>query len=183
MRRCFFSFKLQPNQSLCFRGEAGAFFLLNCNPTKACASEVKRVSAEKTASRVTAFLCCNADGLENMKLMVMGRSQKPRCSKNTGSLPCMYKANKKAWMTAKFFRKFLTQFDRKMACKNGQFALHRPVLCLPERGSPTSCESGFLPENATSRLQPLDAGIINNVKHHFKVMLVQQLLDKINQKD
>ncbi|KAL1476956.1 hypothetical protein MTO96_036118 [Rhipicephalus appendiculatus] len=41
----------------------------------------------------------------------------------------------------------------------------------------------FLPANTTSRLQPLDTGIIRNVKHHFKGLLVRRLLAKIDRKD
>ncbi|KAH7946068.1 hypothetical protein HPB49_019942 [Dermacentor silvarum] len=41
----------------------------------------------------------------------------------------------------------------------------------------------FLPKNTTSHLQLLDAGIIRNVKHHFKVLLVRRLLAKIDHKD
>lgn len=41
----------------------------------------------------------------------------------------------------------------------------------------------FLPPSATSHLQPLDAGIIKTVKHHFKGLLVRRLLAKIDRKD
>lgn len=158
-------FNLQPNKSLCFRGEA-------CQ------------GGQNSKQRVTVLFCCNADGSEKLKLTVIGRSQKPRCFKNAGSLPCVYKANKKAWMTGEFFREFLTQLDRKMASKNrkvllfiDQCSAHPKEVVLPH------VKVVFLPANTTSRLQPLDAGIIKNIKHHFKGMLVRRLLAKINRKD
>ena len=37
----------------------------------------------------------------------------------------------------------------------------------------------FLPVNTTSRLQPLDAGIIKNFKVHYRTHLLQHTLSKI----
>lgn len=41
----------------------------------------------------------------------------------------------------------------------------------------------FLPANMTTHLQPLDAGLIQNAKHHFKGLLVRRLPAKIDRKD
>ena len=38
----------------------------------------------------------------------------------------------------------------------------------------------FLPKNTTSRLQPLDAGIIQNVKVKYRKSLVNYVLSRIN---
>jgi hypothetical protein len=41
----------------------------------------------------------------------------------------------------------------------------------------------FFPPNMTSVVQPMDQGIIKNVKHHYRTLLVQNLLqdgDKID---
>lgn len=65
----------------------------------------------------------NADGLETMQLTVIGKSKQPRCFRSARRLPCLYKGNKKAWMTVDFFREFLTYLDRKMAAKNWKFLL------------------------------------------------------------
>ena len=39
----------------------------------------------------------------------------------------------------------------------------------------------FLPENTTSRLQPLDAGIIKNFKVHYRRQLLKHVLTKVNE--
>ena len=39
----------------------------------------------------------------------------------------------------------------------------------------------FLPANTTSRLQPLDAGIINNFKVHYRRQLLKHVLTKVNE--
>ena len=41
----------------------------------------------------------------------------------------------------------------------------------------------FLPTNITSRLQPLDAGTIKNLKGHYRRVLLQHILEKIESND
>ena len=41
----------------------------------------------------------------------------------------------------------------------------------------------FLPANTTSRLQPLDLGIIKNFKFHYRQLFLQYVLTKIEECD
>ncbi|XP_064475501.1 tigger transposable element-derived protein 6-like [Ornithodoros turicata] len=158
-------FNVQPGKSLCFKGQ-------NCQ------------GGEKSKQRVTVLFCCNADGSEKMKLTVIRRSLKPRCFKHAGRLPCLYKANKKAWMTGSLFEEFLPYLDRKMACSNRKIVLIIDQCSAhPKQDELQKVKVLFLPPNATSHLQPLDAGIIRNVRHHFKELLMRRLLAKIDRKD
>jgi len=61
-----------------------------------------------------AAVCCNMTGTEKCLLFVTGKLQNPRCFKNVKSLPVMYKANKRAWMTGELFEEWVVAFDRKM---------------------------------------------------------------------
>ncbi|KAH8038696.1 hypothetical protein HPB51_002840 [Rhipicephalus microplus] len=158
-------FNLQPEKSLCLKG-------------KACRG------GKKSKERITVLLCCNADGSEKLKLTVVGKFQKPRCLKRESHLPCVYRANKKAWMTAALFEEFLSLLDRRMACKNRKILLFLDQCAAhPRQVTLQNVKLVFLPANATTHLQPLDAGIIKNVKHHFKSFLVRRLLAKIDRKD
>jgi len=38
----------------------------------------------------------------------------------------------------------------------------------------------FLPKNTTSRLQPLDAGIIKNFKCHYRAFVIKHVIAKID---
>ena len=40
----------------------------------------------------------------------------------------------------------------------------------------------FLPKNTTSRLQPLDAGIIQNVKVKYRKLLLKFVISRVNDK-
>nr|XP_037272856.1 tigger transposable element-derived protein 6-like [Rhipicephalus microplus] len=163
--------------------EAGLFF--NLQPEKSLYFKGKECrGGKKSKERITVLLCCNADGSEKLKLTVVGKFQKPRCFKRKNHLPCVYRANKKAWMTAALFEEFLSLLDRRMAYKNRKILLFLDQCAAhPRQVTLQNVKLFFLPANATTHLQPLDAGIVRNVKHHFKSLLVRRLLAKIDRKD
>lgn len=88
-------YRLMPDRTLAFKGES-------CHGGK------------KSKERLTALLCCNADGSDKLNPLIIGKSKNPRCFKNVKKLPCDYTSNKTAWMTSNIFLDFLHKFDRKM---------------------------------------------------------------------
>jgi hypothetical protein len=72
---------------------------------------------------VTVLLCCNADGSEKLRPMIVGTFEKPQCMKSVKHYPCDYKESKNAWVTGKIFREWLLYLEREMACKSRQFLL------------------------------------------------------------
>ncbi|XP_072145362.1 tigger transposable element-derived protein 6-like [Dermacentor andersoni] len=148
--------------------------------------EVRRVKTEKKSKeRVTVLLCCNADGTEKLKPTVIGKYWKPRCFSRNPRLPVIYKANKKAWMTGALFTELLTFLDARMRAAN------RRILLVLDNCAAHPVDTSwlqnvkviFLPPNCTSHLQPLDAGIIRNMKFHFRSLLIRRFLAKIDRKD
>ena len=113
----------------------------------------------------------------------MGKSSNPRCFKgvNQAALGVQYEANKKAWMVSDLFRSWLKSLDRKFA------AAGRNILMFIDNcpAHPTldfeHVELVFLPPNTTSRLQPMDAGIIQAMKLRYRRCIVQHLLARIDQ--
>jgi hypothetical protein len=121
---------------------------------------------------LTVFLCCNAEGIEKLAPLVTGKFAKPRRFKNISTLQCKYTNNSNAWMTANIFH-FLRQFDARMGPSN------RKVLLFVDK-CPThppytffkNVKVVFLPANCTSRLQPLDLGVIHCLKAKYRKSVV-----------
>lgn len=123
------------------------------------------------------LLCCNADGSEKLKPLVIGKSEKPQCFKNVKTFPTKYLANKKAWVTGKIFTDWLQGVDKQMASQNRHILMFIDGCSAhPKDVLLTNTEVHFLPANSTSKLQPLDLGIIRTVKVHYRSRLLKRTL-------
>lgn len=93
------------------------------------------------------------------------------------TLPVAYKNNAKAWMTGVLFNAWLEEINRRMDRQNRDILLfvdncsaHNVSMCL------TRVRVLFLPANTTSKLQPLDQGIIENFKVFYRHDIVLHIL-------
>lgn len=155
-------YKLLPNQTLGSKGEKGM---------------------KKIKDRLTALLCCNADGSDKCKLLLIGKSEKPRALKglNFGNLPCEYTHTSKAWMTEDVMMAWLARWNAKLNAER------RRIHLLLDNASSHDVDSTqlsniklhFLPPNMTAHIQPLDQGIIRAFKAHYKSRLVRKLISGI----
>ncbi|KZO92477.1 DDE-domain-containing protein, partial [Calocera viscosa TUFC12733] len=132
--------------------------------------------------RITLAFTVNATGTERLPPLFIGHSARPRCfKKKTGSqLGFDYYANKKAWMTGHVFQRYLEAFDRQMREQG------RKVLLLIDNAPShifdksviTNIQVEFFPPNMTSRIQPLDAGVIRAFKAHYKRFFCERAIDR-----
>uniref|UniRef100_H3A303 HTH CENPB-type domain-containing protein n=1 Tax=Latimeria chalumnae TaxID=7897 RepID=H3A303_LATCH len=121
----------------------------------------------------TVMAVANMDGSEKLKLLVISKSQKPRCFKNVKSLPVDYKVNTQAWTTSDIFSEWVKTFDRKMECQKRKVLLfidNCPVH--PTIATLKATTMIFLPLNSTSKLQPIDEGIIKSFKQNYRCLLL-----------
>ena len=119
-------------------------------------------------------------GSEKFPLLVIGNSKRPRSFKNK-EIPVTYKENSKAWMTAEIFEEMLRPWDgrlgqqgcRVLVCRDN-FSGHPPELQL------NNIQQVFFPPNTTANSQPMDQGIIENFKRHYKKLLLCRRLEAMD---
>lgn len=120
--------------------------------------------------------------------MIIGTAKKPRVfRKRTGQeLGFDYHNNKKAWMKADLFREWLLRFnewikegssERKVALLIDNCSAHGGKETIPELSNVTVI---YFHPNTTSKLQPLDAGIIAAVKTRYRKSQLERVLDMID---
>ena len=158
--------------------ETGLFY--NMPPDSTIARQ-RIEGSKKDKTRITIAFTCNADGLDRFLPLFIGHAAKPRCfDKKTGEqLGYWYFNNKKAWMTGVLFQKYLQRLDR---------YVNRSILLVIDNASSHIAEGLefrnvkvlCLPPNTTSKLQPLDAGIIAAFKKHYRKKQVLWGLDQLD---
>ena len=93
-----------------------------------------------------------------------------------------YYANKRAWMNSELMEKLLIQPKRKYS------AIDRKIILFMYNAPshPPTFETAFshlkvvfLPKNTTSKLQPLNAGMIENFKIHYRKQLLQHVVPRV----
>lgn len=90
-------YKLTPDKTLRFTGES-------CSGGKL------------SKDRITVLVAANMSGTEKRKLLIIGKSARPRSFKNK-QLPVKYKFNNKAWMTSEIFTNELQDWDNELSQK------------------------------------------------------------------
>lgn len=130
--------------------------------------------------RLTISLCVNGFG-EFEKPLVIGKSEKPRCFKNINikNLPFIWKWNKKAWMTSLIFTEWLTSFNRRLTFQKRYVLLFVDNAACHTDMQLSNIKLIYFPPNCTSVLQPLDQGIIRNVKCTYRKNMLCSLLSKV----
>ncbi|GFV68422.1 tigger transposable element-derived protein 6 [Trichonephila clavipes] len=111
--------------------------------------------------RLTILLAVNMDGSEKITPLVIGKSAKPWCFKDINSFPTKYRSNKKAWMTTELFNEWLVSLNSDMKREKRHIILFLDNCTVHNNAPPLSnVKLQCFPPNSTSKLQPLDQGII-----------------------
>lgn len=161
--------------------ESGLFYKMRPGKTMSFKSDACH-GGKQSKERVSVLFCCNMSGTEKERLLVIGKSKRPRCFSNFRHIPVTYESNQNAWMTSSIFNSWLLKFDQKMDAQK------RHVLLFVDN---TSCHTKvpvlkatkvvFFPPNTTSHLQPIDQGVVHSVKSQYRTRLVERLLFDMQQ--
>ena len=159
--------------------ETGLFWKLA--PTRTIKKKSPQTAGLKLQkARSTILLGGNASGDHKLKPFFIHTSQNPLCFKKVRDkkkLPVIWAANKKAWMTSVLFEQwfkenFIPEVKLYCARKNIPFK----ILLLVDNCTAhpdlshidPNVRMEFLPANTTSRIQPMDQGVIANAKANYK---------------
>lgn len=160
--------------------ESGFFFRSSANKTlRMKGGECK---GDKTSKeRLTVMLCANAVGSKE-RALVIGKSKKPRCFKNTNMsmLPVTYYHSSKAWMTSAIMEDYLTKLDQKMGRQNRKILLFMDnAASHPHHVTLKNIKICFLPANISSKSQPMDQGIIQALKLKYRKKQLRRIIQKM----
>ena len=134
------------------------------------------------------MLCTNMTGTDKLKPLLIGKSARPQCLQRKGisinDLKVDYYHNKKGWMTAVIFEHWLQSWNKLLVNQR------RHVLLLIDN-APSHITDEYsnirvqhLPPNTTSKIQPLDQGILRIAKLQYrKLMTVDYLKGIENNED
>ena len=161
--------------------ETGLFF--KCLPSKTLHPKGEKChNGEKSKERVTILFTCSQIG-EKLRPLVIGKSAKPRCFNglNSTNFGVFYRNNKSAWMTEILWNEWLVKIDKHFREQQ------RNILLFVDNFSAhlkpphmTNIKIIFFPANCTSKLQPLDQGIIACFKRYYKSTMLDRLIQSID---
>lgn len=158
--------------------ETGLFF--KCLPSRTLAfRNEKCVGGKKSKERITVMVGSNWSGTEKLRLLVIGKSKNPRCFKGLQYLEVDYENNSKSWMTSELYEKWLLKLDKKFAAQKRKILLfidNCPAHPKSAQSKVTNIKIVYFPPNMTSSLQPMDQGIIQNLKHHYRKRILKKVL-------
>lgn len=142
---------------------------------------------KKCKKRITIDFLVSATGAKETPVVIWNsKSQRYFRGFDVRSLPvnCKYYSHK-SWMTGEIFVDYLASFNLKMRAERWSVLLlldnvgcHPPEM-LQDKFS--NVKILFVPPNTTSKLQPLDLGIIANFKSHYKHLFLRYVLDRIDE--
>ena len=150
-----FFWKSMPDHTLAFRNEAVR-------------------GGKQSKERVTLLVGASMTG-EKLPLLIIGRSKHPRCfPRDLSKLPTSYSSSQKGWMNSFLFEKWLRELDDQLTRRIGMVIDNCPAH--PHIQGLKNIKLVFLPPNTTSKTQPMDAGVIRSLKHHYRTSLAKKRL-------
>ncbi len=132
-----------------------------------------------------AFFANAAGGKEQP--IVIGKAAKLRCFKGIRDPKkpegILYYSNPKAWMNTEVMTDILTALNRRLIRQGRNVLIFIDNVSSHDPALKDQHQDHFLPKNTTSKLQPLDAGIIQIFKVHYWRLLLKHNIVMLAQID
>ena len=115
---------------------------------------------------------------EMEKPSVIGKAAKLRCFRDLDvwKLPVEWRSNKKAWMTSQVMEEWLTAFNGRIKMQNRHVLLFLDNATCHLHIKLSNVRLAWFSPITTSVSQPMDQGIVRNVKVHYRKLLMQSSL-------
>ncbi|XP_049313177.1 tigger transposable element-derived protein 4-like [Bactrocera dorsalis] len=123
--------------------------------------------------------CKQYEWFRKVEIASYRKSKNPGCFKGIKSLDVDYEYNKKAWMTSEIYDKWLKSLDKVFVAQNRKILLfvdNCPAHPKNVQANLKNIKLQYFPPNLTSVLQPMDQGIIQNLKQHYRKRIVMKVL-------
>lgn len=170
--------------------ETDLFWRMLPNPDSVV-NEVK-ASVRAYRERMTVLCCANANGTHKLPLVCVGRGKKSRIftSHEIKTMPAHYYAQETAWMDRDIFREwFHNHFVPSVREHLRSQGLKESALLLIDRSTShpedqyLRTEDGdfichFFPPKVKTLIQPMEQGIISNMKRYYRRDLLLDLINK-----
>ena len=148
------------------KDEAGLF--CRCLPNRTRVFKTDKCAGGKLSNKRLTVLVTASMVEEKLPPLFIGKSANSRCFKSIKKLPLPCESNKKAWITATIFKKWVKKLDSRMRKSNRTVALVL-VNCTarPNVIGLTNFKLIFLPSNTTVKTQPRDVGRKRTLRSTF----------------
>lgn len=163
-------------------GEAALFY--NLLPDRSLA--VKGDDGHKWTwikERITLLVAVNMDGSEKLPLFIIGQhpnGQPKGDSDLVDAFPLLFETNDSALMTSVLFESWVRQLDRQFQASNRKISIvlescpaHSNIEDL------SNVDLVFLPADASSRLQPVERGVIHALKSLYRRSVLKKLVEAL----
>lgn len=168
--------------------ETGLYW--KCLPRKTLAYECETSAPghKIQKQRLTVLCCGNASGSHFLKPLVIGTARKPRAFskiKDVNNLPVNYYNNKSAWMDREIFTNwFKTKYIPSVRQHLESLGLPQKAVLLLDNAPSHPNEDilksedcnifvKYLPSNVTALIQPMDQGVLQNLKTIYRRNLLK----------
>ncbi|XP_063775370.1 jerky protein homolog [Pseudophryne corroboree] len=172
--------------------ETSLFWRYCPRKTLTTADDSAPTGIKDSKERITVLGCANAAGTHKSKLVVIGKSLRPRCLKGVNFIPVHYYANRKAWVTREIFSDWFHKHfvpEARAHCREAGLDDDCKILLLLDNCSAhpsaellikNNVYVIYFPPNVTSLIQPCDQGILRSLKSKYKNSFLNNMLAAVN---
>lgn len=155
-------------------GEAALLF-------RAVPEDLPVASREEAQDQLTTLLCTNLDASDKRDILVIGKEAQPFGCQGVRQekVPVTYRVNCQAWMTAAIFTEWLQTFNADMKGKQRKVALFLLQCGAHPYMGLSNVKMVFIPLSP-SQFHPLEQGIVQRFKCHYRRRMLTRLLVMID---